>query len=120
MEEKKNLKVASVNKAEAKEKKVRNANEKLSYEQLEAYAQQITARAQEAFKENQVLKQALAKASMDNNFKEIECVLKCLDHADMFSPSFLDKVIARLEEVLTPQSEEEVSKETEENKEEEE
>ena len=101
------------------EKKETKKQEKLSYEQLEAYAQQVTMKAQEVYKENQNLKKTLAQMSMDFNLREIDCVIKCLDHADLFSTEFLDKVVKRLEEVLIPREEEKEEKgDTEDKKEE--
>lgn len=96
----------------AEEKKLSNIKEnvaegskKLTYEQLEAYAQQTTEQAKRIYQENQVLKKALTEANINNSFKEIECVLKCLDHAELFSPKFIASVTERLEEVLSPNKE---------------
>ena len=80
-------------------------NNKLTYEQLEAYAQQTTEQAKRVFKENQMLKQTLNKMSIENSFREVECALKCLDHADMFSVEFIEDIVSRLEEVLSPSKE---------------
>lgn len=80
----------------------KKTKEKLTYEQLEAYAQQTTVQAQQIFKENQALKQALQQERLNTNFKEIELALRCLDHADLFSPDFIKVIVTRLEEVLTP------------------
>jgi hypothetical protein len=82
-------------------------SKKLSYEQLEAYAQQTTARAQQIFKENQILKQAL-------NSKDIENALKCLDHAELFSAKFIENITSRIEELLDPDREETDTKESKE------
>ena len=79
---------------------------KLTYEQLEAYAQQTVEQAKKVFQENQMLKQALNRANLENSFREIECALKCLDHADMFSTEFIQTIVQRLEEVLSPAKEE--------------
>lgn len=78
----------------------------ITYEQLKAYADQTALRAQKIFQENQALKQALQQERMNNTFREVELVLKCLDHAEMFSPEFINAVTTRLEEVLTPIKEE--------------
>ena len=93
----------------AEEKKLSNIKDnvaenskKLTYEQLEAYAQQTTEQAKRIYQENQMLKQALTEANISNSFKEIECVLKCLDHVELFSPKFIASVIERLEEILSP------------------
>lgn len=73
-------------------------NMKLTYEQLEAYAAQTTEQAKKVFQENQLLKRAL----YDNNLKEVEIALKCLDHVDLFSTGFIDNVIKKIEEIMTP------------------
>lgn len=98
----------------AEEKKTQ---EKLTYEQLKAYAAQTTARAKQIFEENQMLKQALQEARMDNNFKEIDLVLKCLDHKELFSEEFVSSIVKRLEELLTPVPQEVVNKDPKEEKE---
>lgn len=79
-----------------------NEESKLTIEQIKAYAEQTTIRAKKIFEENQMLKQALQQERANNNFKEIEIVLKCLDHKELFSKTFIDSIIKRLEEVLTP------------------
>lgn len=88
--------------------------QKLTYEQLVAYAQQTSQQAQKVWEENQMLKKALMDANLSNNFKEIELALKCLDHAEMFSPEFIEAVIKRLEEILTPQEHKEEVEDTKE------
>lgn len=85
----------------------KNEGQKLTYEQLVAYVNQISEQAKKIWEENQTLKKALTEATLSNNFREIELVLKCLDHADMFSPEFIDSIVRRLEEVFTPKKEEE-------------
>ena len=75
---------------------------KLTYEQLEAYAQQTTIQAQKVFEENKALRQALQQERLNNNYKEIELVLKCLEHKELFSKDFISTVVKRLEEVLYP------------------
>lgn len=83
-----------------------NTNEtqgkKLTYQQLEAYAQQTTIQAQKVFEENKALHQALQQERVNNNYKEIELVLKCLEHKELFSDDFISTVVERLEEVLYP------------------
>lgn len=75
---------------------------KLTYEQLEAYAQQTIMQAQKIYEENKALHQALQHERLNNNYKEIELALKCLDHKELFSEKFITAVIERLEEVLYP------------------
>jgi len=80
---------------------------KLSYEELEAYAQQTTARAKQVYEENIKLKQAIQELVSQKNYADVKLAFKVLDHTDKFSPEFVQKVIARLEVILTPQESEE-------------
>lgn len=72
-----------------------NKNEKLSYEQLKAYVEQMQAQAKKIYQENITLKQII-------NAKDIDYAFKCLDHAELFSKKFINMVINKLEELLTP------------------
>lgn len=93
---------------------------KLTYEQLTAYAQQISTQAKQIWEENQQLKKALQEALLNNSFRESELALKCLDHMELFSPSFIDAIVGRLEEVLSPTAtaEDSTDEESKESKEE--
>ena len=73
---------------------------KLTYEQLEAYAAQTTEQAKKIFQENQML-----KALYEHSLKEVEIAIRCLDHADKFSPEFIKSVVERIEEIMNPQKE---------------
>lgn len=84
------------------EEKKNEVKEKITYEQLEAYAAQTTEQAKKIFKENQMLKRALYEQSL----KEVEVALKCLDHADLFSTAFIDAVVKRIEEIMDPRKDE--------------
>lgn len=94
-------------KKEIKEK----INNKLSYEQLEAYAAQTTEQAKKVFQENQILKKAL----YENSLKEVDLAIKCLDHTDKFSKDFIKVIIKRIEEVMTPLQEEQEEENKKEN-----
>ena len=76
---------------------------KLTYEELETYAQQTTARAKQIYDENMKLKQAMQDLRAQMNYSDINLAFKVLDHANKFRPEFVQKVIDRLEIVLTPQ-----------------
>ena len=75
--------------------------QKLSYEQLEAYAAQTTEQAKKIYQENQMLKRALYEQSL----REIEIALKCLDHKEMFSKEFIEASVKRIEELMNPRTE---------------
>lgn len=79
---------------------------KLTYEELETYAQQTTARAKQIYDENMKLKQAMQDLRAQMNYSDINLAFKVLDHTDKFRPEFVQKVIDRLELVLTPQDSE--------------
>lgn len=76
---------------------------KLTYEELEAYAQQTTARAKQIYEENTRLKQSIQELRAQMNYSDINLAFKVLDHKDDFSQDFVKKVTDRLELVLTPQ-----------------
>lgn len=79
--------------------------QKLSYEQLEAYASQMETQARKIYEENRMMKQAL-------NLKDMEYAFRVLDHAELFSKDFIKVVVKRLEELLNPErNSEEESKE---------
>lgn len=92
-----------------------NEEKKLSYEELEAYAQQLTAKAKSVFEENQKLKQAIEEMTRHFNVEELNLVFKVLDHKDCFSKRFVNKVVKKLEEVLEPENKED-NKDQEEEK----
>ena len=48
----------------------------------------------------------MEKALYENSLKEVEIALKCLDHADKFSPEFIKNVTERIELVMNPNKEE--------------
>ena len=74
---------------------------KIDYNQLKAYADNISQQATKIFKENQMLKATL-------NSRDIEFAFKALEFKDLFSKEFIKKTVDKLEELLTPMSEEEV------------
>lgn len=76
---------------------------KLTYEELEAYAQQTTARAKQVYDENRKLKQMIQELKEQMNYSDISFAFKVLDHADKFNPEFVSKVTERLELILAPQ-----------------
>lgn len=75
---------------------------KLTYEELEAYANQTVAQAKQIYKENQVLKQEINSLRDQARYAEITLAFKVLEHKDVFSHDFVKTIINKLEEVLTP------------------
>lgn len=79
---------------------------KLSYEQLEEAAKQISQQAEAVFRENKQLKQALQQASLANLYKELELKFKVLKYEEMFTSDFVQMCINSIQEVMTPVEEE--------------
>lgn len=88
-------------KVNMEEKKEGTTQQKLTYEQLKAYVAQLTEQANKIYKRNQELERALYQ----NSLREVEIALKCLDHADKFSPEFIKSVTERIELVMNPNKE---------------
>lgn len=86
------------------ENKVKNeASKKLTYEQLEAYCNQIVTKAQALVTENSALKQELNGVLHNNGIAEINLALKCLELKENFSPEFITAISKRVEEMLIPE-----------------
>lgn len=81
----------------------KEASKKLSYEQLEAYCNQIVTKAQALVTENNALKQELNSVLHNNGIAEINLALKCLELKENFSPEFITAISKRVEEMLTPE-----------------
>ena len=100
MEEKK------ITKAQNEENKVEKP-EKLSYEQLENIAHQLSEQAKQLYMK-------LQAANMGNMFKRLDYLFKVVENGHMFKQDFLEKCIAEIEEIMTvPEETEEDNKEEE-------
>lgn len=84
------------NVAEATESK------KLTYEQVTAYAQQLTEKCKAVIQENSMLKQQLTEVMHNQGIAEAGLAIKCIELSDKFSPEFIAKITKRVEEYLTP------------------
>jgi hypothetical protein len=77
-------------------------NKKLSYEELEAYANQTVTQAQQVYKENQQLVEEVRNLRAQMNYADINLAFKALELKENFSKEFINKVVTKLEEILTP------------------
>lgn len=84
------------NVAEATESK------KLTYEQITAYAQQLTEKCKAVIQENNVLKQQLTEVMHNQGIAEAGLAIRCIELSDKFSPEFIAKITKRVEEFLSP------------------
>jgi len=95
------------------EEKVNNSKEekqeikKLSYEQLEGVARQMSAQLDYITKENQQLKTILQQERLDNMFAELKFKFKVLEFANFFKPAFVESIVKNIEEIMTPSESEE-------------
>ena len=80
--------------------------EKMSYEQLENIAHQLSEQTKQLYMK-------LQAANMNNMFKRLDYLFKVVENGHMFKQDFLDKCINEIEEIMT------VPEETEDNKKEE-
>lgn len=92
-----------INKMEEQKKKVVKVQpttketerpEKMSYEQLENIAHQLSEQAKQLYMK-------LQAANMSNIFKRLDYLFKVVENGHMFQQDFLEKCIAEIEELLT-------------------
>lgn len=81
--------------------------EKMSYEQLENVAHQLSEQAKQLYMK-------LQAANMSNTFKRLDYLFKVVENGHMFKQDFLEKCITEIEEIMTvPEEIEEDDKEKE-------
>lgn len=68
--------------------------EKMSYEQLENVAHQLSEQAKQLYMK-------LQAANMSNIFKRLDYLFKVVENGHMFKQDFLEKCIAEIEEIMT-------------------
>lgn len=88
---------------EEKEKEVK----KLTYEQLEGVAKQLSAQLDAVAKENQQLKVLAQKLQLDNMFAELNFRFKVLEYNTMFPKEFVDRIVSEVQDIMTVKAEEE-------------
>ena len=80
--------------------------EKMSYEQLENVAHQLSEQAKQLYVK-------LQAANMSNMFKRLDYLFRVVENGHMFKQDFLEKCIAEIEELMTVPEVEEDNKEEE-------
>ena len=68
--------------------------EKMSYEQLENIAHQLSEQARKLYSQ-------LQQSNMTNMFKRLDYLFKVVENGHMFKQDFLEKCIAEIEEIMT-------------------
>lgn len=102
------------NKNKEKKKEVKNNLKKLSYEELENAARQISAQFDAVLKENNQLKSAVNQLQMNNLYTELNFRFKVIEFQDSFSPEFVDNCIATIESIMTAKEDNETQDDSEE------
>ena len=80
--------------------------EKMSYEQLEQVAHQLSEQARQLYSQ-------LQKSNMTNMFKRLDYLFKVVENGHIFKQDFFEKCIAEIEELMTVPEVEEKNKEEE-------
>lgn len=80
--------------------------EKMSYEQLEQVAHQLSEQARQLYSQ-------LQKSNMTNMFKRLDYLFKVVENGHIFKQDFFEKCIAEIEELMTVPEVEEENKEEE-------
>lgn len=81
-------------------------HEKLSYEQLEGVAKQMSAQLDYFAKENQQLKAAVQQLQLSNMYTELNFKFKVLEFANFFKAAFVENVVKNIEDIMTPEESE--------------
>lgn len=74
--------------------------QKMSYEQLEQVAHQLSEQARQLYGQ-------LQKSNLSNMFKRLDYLFKVVENGHMFKQDFLDKCIKEIEDIMTPEDSEE-------------
>lgn len=97
------------NKKTEKKEVVKRSPKKLSYEELENAARQISAQLDAVMKENNQLKNAVNQLQMNNLYTELNFRFKVIEFQDSFSPSFVDNCINVIEDIMTTKESEDTT-----------
>lgn len=83
-----------------------NESKKLTYEQLNQAAQQISQQAEALYKENQQLRETLNRISIQNGYTELGFKFKVVENSTMFPKEFVERTIAEIVDTMTVTNEE--------------
>ena len=89
------------------EKKVQTQPKKLSYEELENVAKQLSEQLNTVVAANKQLEMRLRQINMDNIFTQLQFRMEIAKNKELFSDEFNVSNIKMIESILTPQEQEE-------------
>lgn len=92
------------------EKKVQTQPKKLSYEELENVAKQLSEQLNTVVAANKQLEMRLRQINMDNIFTQLQFRMEIAKNKELFSDEFNVSNIKTIESILTPQEQEEPKK----------
>lgn len=92
------------------EKKVQTQPKKLSYEELENVAKQLSEQLNTVVAANKQLEMRLRQINMDNIFTQLQFRMEIAKNKELFSDEFNVSNIKTIESILTPQEQEEPTK----------
>lgn len=92
------------------EKKVQTQPKKLSYEELENVAKQLSEQLNTVVAANKQLEMRLRQINMDNIFTQLQFRMEIAKNKELFSDEFNVSNIKMIESILTPQEQEEPTK----------
>lgn len=92
------------------EKKVQTQPKKLSYEELENVAKQLSEQLNTVVAANKQLEMRLRQVNMDNIFTQLQFRMEIAKNKELFSDEFNVSNIKMIESILTPQEQEEPTK----------
>lgn len=92
------------------EKKVQAQPKKLSYEELENVAKQLSEQLNTVVAANKQLEMRLRQINMDNIFTQLQFRMEIAKNKELFSDEFNVSNIKMIESILTPQEQEEPAK----------
>lgn len=107
MEENKKKEKKEIKSADQNVEKVK----KLSYEELENVAKQISVQLDAAVKENKRLKEALQQNQMANLYTQMEFMFKVVENYNAFDADFVQKCIDAIQNIMLNNPEEDKQEE---------
>ena len=79
-------------------------SQKMSYEQLEQVAHQLSEQARQLYSQ-------LQKSNLTNMFKRLDYLFKVVENGHMFKQDFLERCVSEIEDIMTVPEESENNKE---------
>lgn len=84
---------------------VKEESKKLSYEELENAARQLSVQLDALLKENRQLKVAAGQLQMNNLYTELNFRFKVIELQDSFDPEFVESCVNEIQKIMTSSDE---------------